>query len=499
MKKSLVESNIIFLAAVCVLSLIIYINTVDSWFTSDDYVIIGQLAESGYFYSWNEASGGFLRPLAVFSIMVDYRLWGFEPIGYHAFNLLLNMLCAFGVYILTGDLFRAFHHYRGRNTAFFAGFLFLLLPSHAEPVVWISARADLLATCFAIFSTIVFLRMLESCSGLRGAFSVLLFALGLAAKESVVMLPLIWLILAVVYKKMKEKRFSRQGAIVISAGIAVLMVYFILRKILLGRFIGGLGSDTHTDILNPGVLVNLVRYCVRVFIPPLDEIWIASVTFSLLAVLTVIVFRKKLYRKFMSKELRLSLVSLLCFFVALLPVLSLKIGVFDTQSERYLYLPGVFACIALTSLVREAIADDRLRNVFMVLLLTVSALGLYTVNRRWSVAGEISQLISGQVSEFDPASSVIVNLPDHYRGAYVLRNGIDMAATVFQGSIRTEEPWTVLHYHGINSLSDGYSVEFMRDSVYLILSDSAYGFSWDQESEYLFFDGEAMVKIRGRT
>jgi len=129
----------------------------------------------------------------------------------------------------------------------------------------------------------------------------------------------------------------------------------------------------------------------------------------------------------------------------------------------------------------------------MILLLIVSALGLYSVIRRWSVAGDISQLISRQVSQFDPASSIIVNLPDHYRGAYVLRNGIDMAATVFQGSIRTEESWTVLHYQQLNNLSDRYSVEFIRDSVYLILSDSIYGFSWDQEYEYLFFDGEGMV------
>lgn len=474
-----------------------YMNTIDSWFISDDYVIIGELAERGYFYSWNEVSGGFLRPMAVFSIMVDYQLWGFEPTGYHVFSLLLNVLCAFGVYILAGDLFRAFHHDRGRKAAYFAGFLFMLLPSHAEPVVWISARADLLATCFAIFSTIIFLRMLKNGSVLRGAFSVLLFALGLAAKESVVMLPLIWIILAVVYKKMMGKRFSKQGAIVISAGIAVLTGYFIIRKILLGGFLEGLGSDTHTEVLYPGVLVNLARYCIRVFIPPLHEIWIASITFSLLVVLVVIAFWKKLYRKFMSKELILSLVSMFCFLIALIPVISLKIGIFDIQSERYLYLPGVFACIALTSLVRAAIVNDRARNVFMVLLLTASAIGLCTVNRRWCVAGEISQRISEQVSQFDPASSVIVNLPDHYRGAYVLRNGIDLASTVFQGSKRTDEPWTVLHYHGINNLSDRYSVEFIRDSVYLILSDSAYGFSWDQKFEYLFFDGEEMVIVDG--
>ena len=151
MKKSLVLSGIVFLAAACLLSLIIYTNTVDSWFTSDDYVIIGQLVEKGYFYSWNEASGGYLRPMAVFSIMIDYQLWGFNPTGYHAFNLLLNVLCAFCVYVLAGDLFRVFFHYRGRNTAFFAGFLFLLLPSHAEPVVWISAMADLLATFICYF------------------------------------------------------------------------------------------------------------------------------------------------------------------------------------------------------------------------------------------------------------------------------------------------------------------------------------------------------------
>ena len=68
-----------------------------------------------------------------------------------------------------------------------------------------------------------------------------------------------------------------------------------------------------------------------------------------------------------------------------------------------------------------------------------------------------------------------------------------MASTVFQGSNRTEDSWKVLHYHGINNLSDRYSMEFTQDSLYLILSDSAYGFPWDRKFEYIFFDGTEMA------
>jgi hypothetical protein len=495
-KSTLLRPYSIFLAAGCILTFLIFFDTIDSWFVSDDYVIIGEIAESGYFHSWNEDSGRFIRPLAILSLMLDHQLWGFEPAGYHAFNLLLNLLCAFGVFILSRDIFRHLNLNGKITSAFFAGFLFLLLPSHAEPVIWISARADIMAACFAIFSVITFFRMLQNSSLLMGASSVLLFALGLAAKESVIILPLIWLILAVAYNRRMKKKLSGNEVIVIFVGIVLLTGYFVVRKILLGHFIGGLGSGRHTDVFSPGIIINLVRYCFRVFIPPVDEIMIAAATVLVLASVVIIAFPRILRRKSRSRELQLPFYAFLCFFVSLIPVLSLKIGVFDTQSERYLYFPGIFACIALALLIKVVTVNDRLRNGIMILLLVVSGTGLYSVSRRWIVAGELSQRISQQVAEIDPISSAIVNLPDHFRGAYVFRNGIDMAASIFQGNTTIEPSRKVLYHHEMTDLSERYSVESLEECIILFLPDSTIRFPKEPAVEYFFFDGALIRPVK---
>jgi len=84
------------------------------------------------------------RPVMAFSLALDFALFKLNPFGYHLTNLLLHLLCVFGVFLL------AWHLSRSREAGFLAGALFALHPGHAEGVIALLGRSDLLASLFVL-------------------------------------------------------------------------------------------------------------------------------------------------------------------------------------------------------------------------------------------------------------------------------------------------------------------------------------------------------------
>ena len=85
-------------------------------------------------------------PLTLISRLADYEMFGFAPWGHHLTSVLLHLasgLALFGaLQRLTGAFWRS-----GLVAA-----LFLIHPMHVEPVVWLSARKDLLSGLFYILT-----------------------------------------------------------------------------------------------------------------------------------------------------------------------------------------------------------------------------------------------------------------------------------------------------------------------------------------------------------
>ena len=463
---------VLVLAVVC-------LGSAGDWFLSDDYVLIGEIARSGPYATWGRDTGGFLRPLTILSLSADYAIGGLSPLCYHLTGMLLHLLCSVGVGLLAGEVLG--HRRHDWRTAPAAGLLFLVLPSHSEPLCWISGRADLLAGLFGIFSVLAYLRSLRLKSRPWGAAALLFLALGLGAKESLVTLPLVWLASGLA----AGRRPGRRGLVTAACGVLVLGGYLAARKLTLGVFAGGLGTARHAALADPSVAGNLVRYLLRVFVPPLDGPWTAVASGALLLLLAVWAAAAAVRGRLRMRGLRVPLLWGLCFLAALIPVLSLSIGVMDTQSERYLYLPGVFAVIGLVSLARRAMGT-RAAGWFLAALTVVSAAGLYSTSRRWGVAADLSRRLSAEAALLDPSSDVIINLPDHYRGAYVFRNGLEEACTVFGGA---EAAPRLLHLHGMDGPESRYGAEVSGETVKLILPDTSLVFERRAGVDYYLFDG----------
>ncbi|MFZ5482031.1 MAG: hypothetical protein ACOZNI_35045 [Myxococcota bacterium] len=121
-------------------------------------------------------------PLRDLSYRVDLALFGADPFGWHVHNLLLHVACTAALAALALRLARAFDHPAPAWLAAAAAALFAAHPAHVESVAWISGRKDLLSGLFGLLA-------LERLAARKDVAGVVLFALALLAKSTV--LPLV--------------------------------------------------------------------------------------------------------------------------------------------------------------------------------------------------------------------------------------------------------------------------------------------------------------------
>jgi len=129
------------------------------------------------------------HPLTLLSHMLDVELFGVAPGPAHWVNAGLHLVNA----LLVFALLRSASGLAGPSLAVAA--LFALHPIQVEAVAWISQRKTLLAGCFSLQATLVWLGFARG--GRRSCYAgaLLLFAAALASKPTAVAWPALWLLL----------------------------------------------------------------------------------------------------------------------------------------------------------------------------------------------------------------------------------------------------------------------------------------------------------------
>jgi protein O-mannosyl-transferase len=181
---------------VCLLSFIAYLGTVRYDFVYDDGPLI---VENPYITSWKYLPSYFgthlfqtepnllvryYRPLVITWMLIERKLFGLNPAGWHLLNILLHVGVTYLVCVLIRRLTA------DTRIALIAGLLFALHPGHIEVVAWASSASEMLLAIFATGSILCFIRTDTPETRTRWlTASLILFAAALLTKETACVLP----------------------------------------------------------------------------------------------------------------------------------------------------------------------------------------------------------------------------------------------------------------------------------------------------------------------
>jgi len=129
------------------------------------------------------------HPLTLLSHMLDVELFGLNPAGHHATNLLLHVLNSLLLFVVLRAATRE------PVPSAVVATLFALHPTHVESVAWIAERKDVLSTLLWLLATASYLSAVRRGGAARWAVTALLLLLGLSAKAMLVSVPFTFLLL----------------------------------------------------------------------------------------------------------------------------------------------------------------------------------------------------------------------------------------------------------------------------------------------------------------
>jgi tetratricopeptide (TPR) repeat protein len=362
-------------------------------------------------------------PLTTLSHMMDCRFFGLNAGAHHLVNVFFHAASAVLLFLvlrqMTGSLWGSF----------FVAAVFAIHPLRAESVVWISERKDVLSGFFFMLTLLAYAHYVNASkvqspkSKVFYALALAMFACGLMSKPMVATLPFVLLLLDC----WPLKRFSISG---FQRPIFLRLVFEKIPFFLLAAavcaavaFVPGLavvpppgliasGADHFSILERTGnALVSCAIYLRQMIFPaglaipypvapggvPAWEIFLAFVTLAAISA-GAFVWREK--NPFLP-------VGWFWFLGMLVPVMGIvEISDDASHADRYTYLPGIGAAIAVTWAVADWSARWKYRRLILGALMIVAVSALMYCARAQTAYWKDSETLWRHSLACDPANSV---------------------------------------------------------------------------------------------
>jgi tetratricopeptide (TPR) repeat protein len=315
----------------------------------------GGLSWAGLFWALTTGHASNWHPLTWISHMLDFQLYGMNPAGHHLTSVALHAANSILLFLLLQRMTKVMW-----PSALVAA-LFALHPMRVESVAWVSERKDVLSALFWILSIWAYVRYVENLksqiSNLKFFYigSVVLFALGLAAKPMLVTLPFVLLLLD--YWPLQRRQTPISGLFVektpyfiLSAGSCAVTFFVQLQG---GSVMPLARLPFGMRLAN--VPVACVRYVAKTFWPahlaiayPMLKwpVWAVAGASVLLLLLSGLALWRIRARPWLA-------VGWLWFLVTLAPVIGVVQVGMQSMADRYSYIPGIGLLIAVVWAARD--------------------------------------------------------------------------------------------------------------------------------------------------
>ena len=293
------------------------------------------------------------HPLTWISHELDCQLFGLNPHGHHATNLVLHAATVLLLFLLMDKITGS------RWKSAFVAALFAIHPLHVESVAWVAERKDVLSAFFWMLTMLAYVRYTEKPGWKRYSLVMLSFALGLLSKPMLVSMPLVLLLLDYWplgrLQTADHRRQAGLGKLVQEKTPLFLMSAASCAVTYYAEKLGGAMGDGAVPI--PMRIGNAMLACWRyigkmlwpshlsVLYPynrhSIPTLWPSLIAGLALVVVTVLLLRMARRRPYLA-------VGWLWYLITLIPVIGLVQVGEQTMADRYTYIPliGVFIMIA---------------------------------------------------------------------------------------------------------------------------------------------------------
>ncbi len=296
-----------------------------------------ELGLSNLWWMFTTIHQGHYQPLVWLSFTVDYAVWGMRPAAFHLTSLLLHAACAVVVYLITLRLLGP----AAILAALSGALLFALHPLRVEAVAWLTERRGPLSSLMALLAVLAYLH------GARW-WSLAFFGLGLLAKEFVMTLPVVLVILDVY--PLRRRAWVEKIPFFTLAAIGAAVAIASSAQSGVARSLADYGLLERLAQCFYGLVFYLQKTIVPVGLSPIYSIPPELDPFAARYVVSaVIVIALTSVLVAARKRFPAGLAAWAIFVVILSPVLGLAQTGHQLAADRYMYLPGAVVGVLIAS------------------------------------------------------------------------------------------------------------------------------------------------------
>ncbi|MEJ7767947.1 MAG: hypothetical protein WKF89_09055 [Chitinophagaceae bacterium] len=400
-------------------AVLLFSPLVEKYFVSDDFLVLNRVC-----LNRDLLVKGFFRPLSDITIYCNYLLGGFNPVGYNMSSFLLHGLNSFLLFQLCRKWKWSSEKGVQYMYATIAGVLFLTYPFHNESIAWMLGRGSLIAAGFGLAALLFLVSDISENKKIIAA--CLCYFIGLAAYESIIMLPVIFFLVLVNQKLSKVKLIKW-----LAAFLLVVCFHLFLRKIISGSILGSYGQEMlQGDLVQYSA--NVYKVLGRLLIPPLQNqghsLIIAGLVTLTIGCLMIITY-KHLKNKSIQNRYLLNLSG--CLALSLIIPVLFNVSTKTSESDRFLYFPSLFLCCVVSLLIVSLFTSKAGRIALVIFIAGYNIIFLEWNNLNWRHAGEATQSIIQVIRKDSSGKKLfIANLPGEFDGAYVFRLGFKQALLI---------------------------------------------------------------------